>query len=87
MISLWQGKIVCERFSGLKPKPEDSPQTWYKVICLRDTFYEYEPSSSSPNTERDAYKKHVNNANETACLTMTTMNSEFQKQHEKMLYQ
>ena len=43
-----------------------------------------EPPSSAPKAERDAYKKHVDDANETACLMLATMNSELQKQHENM---
>jgi len=45
---------------------------------------EEEPPSSAPKAERDAYKKHVDDANETACLMLATMNSELQKQHENM---
>ncbi|KAI5427006.1 hypothetical protein KIW84_032435 [Lathyrus oleraceus] len=47
-------------------------------------FPEEEPPSSAPKTERDAYKKHVDDANQTACLMLATMNLELQKQHENM---
>ncbi|MCI82712.1 putative retrotransposon protein, partial [Trifolium medium] len=43
-----------------------------------------EPPSSAHKAERDAYKKHVDDALEVGCLMLETMNSELQKQHENM---
>ncbi|KAI5431046.1 hypothetical protein KIW84_035266 [Lathyrus oleraceus] len=50
-----------------------------KLYVLEKPVPEEEPSSSAPKAERDAYKKHVDDANETACLMLATMNSELQK--------
>ncbi|KAI5436266.1 hypothetical protein KIW84_022655 [Lathyrus oleraceus] len=55
-----------------------------KLHVLETPVPEEEPPSSAPKAERDAYKKHVDDANETACLMLATMNSELQKQHENM---
>ncbi|KAI5437377.1 hypothetical protein KIW84_023474 [Lathyrus oleraceus] len=55
-----------------------------KLYVLETPVPEEEPPSSAPKAERDAYKKHVDDANETACLMLATMNSELQKQHENM---
>ncbi|KAI5434088.1 hypothetical protein KIW84_021088 [Lathyrus oleraceus] len=55
-----------------------------KLYVLEKPVPEEEPPSSAPKAERDAYKKHVDDANETACLMLATMNSELQKQHENM---
>ncbi|KAI5438284.1 hypothetical protein KIW84_024140 [Lathyrus oleraceus] len=46
-----------------------------KLYVLETPVPEEEPSSSAPKAERDAYKKHVDDANETACLMLATMNS------------
>ncbi|KAK2421692.1 secreted RxLR effector protein [Trifolium repens] len=43
-----------------------------------------EPANNAPRAEKEAYKKHVDDANEVACLMLATMNSELQKQHENM---
>ncbi|KAI5420820.1 hypothetical protein KIW84_044592 [Lathyrus oleraceus] len=51
-----------------------------KLYVLETPVPEEEPPSSAPKAERDAYKKHVDDANETACLMLATMNSELQKQ-------
>ena len=45
---------------------------------------EVELPSYAPKAERGAYKKHVDDANETTCLMLATMNSELQNQHENM---
>ncbi|KAI5401166.1 hypothetical protein KIW84_065856 [Lathyrus oleraceus] len=55
-----------------------------KLYVLEKPVPEEEPPSSAPKAERDAYKKHVDDANEIACLMLATMNSELQKQHENM---
>ncbi|KAI5424614.1 hypothetical protein KIW84_030700 [Lathyrus oleraceus] len=39
-----------------------------KLYVLETPVSEEEPPSSAPKAERDAYKKHVDDANETACL-------------------
>ena len=54
------------------------------MYVLETPAPEIEPLNSAPKEERDAYKKHVNDANKTACLMLATMNSELQKQHENM---
>ena len=56
-----------------------------KLYVLETPVPEEEPPSSAPKAERDAYKKHVDDANETACLMLATMNSELQKQDENMV--
>ncbi|KAI5387652.1 hypothetical protein KIW84_073656 [Lathyrus oleraceus] len=55
-----------------------------KLYVLEKPVPEEEPPSSAPKEERDAYKKLVDDANETACIMLATMNSELQKQHENM---
>ncbi|KAI5410746.1 hypothetical protein KIW84_056043 [Lathyrus oleraceus] len=47
-----------------------------KLYVLEKPVPEEEPPSSAPKAERDAYKKHVDDANETARLMLATMNSE-----------
>ncbi|KAI5411381.1 hypothetical protein KIW84_056459 [Lathyrus oleraceus] len=54
------------------------------MYVLEKPVPEEEPPSSAPKAGRDAYKKHVDDASETACLMLATMNSELQKQHENM---
>ncbi|KAI5399564.1 hypothetical protein KIW84_064774 [Lathyrus oleraceus] len=46
-----------------------------KLYVLEKLVPEEEPPSSAPEAERDACKKHVDDANETACLMLATMNS------------
>ncbi|KAI5438121.1 hypothetical protein KIW84_024023 [Lathyrus oleraceus] len=41
-----------------------------KLYVLEKPVSEEEPPSSAPKAERDAYKKHVDDANETACLML-----------------
>ncbi|KAK2396677.1 putative mitochondrial protein [Trifolium repens] len=55
-----------------------------KLYVLEEPLPAEEPASNAPKAERDAYKKHVEDDNETACLMLATMNSELQKQHENM---
>jgi hypothetical protein len=50
-----------------------------KLYVLEKLVPEEEPLSSAPKEERDDYEKHVDDANETACLMLATMNSELQK--------
>lgn len=45
---------------------------------------EEKPHSSSDKAERDAYKKHVNDATNTAWLMFATMNFELQNQYDNM---
>ncbi|KAI5426663.1 hypothetical protein KIW84_032190 [Lathyrus oleraceus] len=47
-----------------------------KLYVLEKPVPEEEPPSSAPKAERDSYEKHVDDANETACLMLATMNSE-----------
>lgn len=54
------------------------------MYVLKTHVPEEEPPSSILKDERDAYKKHVDDANETAYLTLATINYELQKQHENM---
>ena len=44
-----------------------------------------EPAANAPRSERDAYKKHSDDAVDATCLMLTTMNSELQKQFENMM--
>ncbi|KAK2417007.1 secreted RxLR effector protein [Trifolium repens] len=55
-----------------------------KLYALEELVPENEPANNAPRAEKDAYKKHVDDANEVACLMLATMNSELQKQHENM---
>ncbi|KAK2372365.1 secreted RxLR effector protein [Trifolium repens] len=55
-----------------------------KLYALEEPVPENEPANNAPRAEKDAYKKHVDDANEVACLMLATMNSELQKQHENM---
>ncbi|MCI86330.1 putative retrotransposon protein, partial [Trifolium medium] len=55
-----------------------------KLYVLEEPIPEEETSSSAHKAERDAYKKHVEDALEVGCLMLATMNSELQKQHENM---
>ncbi|XP_074570705.1 uncharacterized protein LOC141827377 [Curcuma longa] len=42
------------------------------------------PPANAPQADRDAHKKHQDDALDVSCLMLTTMNSELQKQHEFM---
>ena len=42
------------------------------------------PLANAPRAEKDAYKKHQDDALDVGCLMLATMNSELQKQHEEM---
>ncbi|MCI29810.1 putative ribonuclease H protein, partial [Trifolium medium] len=42
------------------------------------------PDATSPKADKDAYKKHCDDAHDIGCLMLATMNSELQKQHENM---
>src|SRR6266540_6139385 len=44
-----------------------------------------EPAANAPCAERDAYKKHSDDAVNATCLMLATMNSELQKQFENMM--
>ncbi|WJX67634.1 hypothetical protein P8452_52084 [Trifolium repens] len=55
-----------------------------KLYALEKPVPEEEPANNAPRAEKKAYKKHVEDANEAACLMLATMNSELQKQHENM---
>jgi hypothetical protein len=55
-----------------------------KLYVLEKHVPKEKPSSSAHKTEINAYKKHVDDANEAACLMLATMNSELQKQHDNM---
>ena len=55
-----------------------------KLYALEEPVPEEEPANNAPRAEKEAYKKHVEDANEVACLMLATMNSELQKQHENM---
>ena len=43
------------------------------------------PAANAVRSNRDAYKKHQDNALDIECLMLATMNSELQKQHENMI--
>ena len=55
-----------------------------KLYVWETRVHKEETPSYALKAERYAYKKHVDDANETACLMLATMNSELQKQHENM---
>ena len=42
------------------------------------------PPATAPRADRDAFKKHQDDALDVSCLMLATMNSELQKQHELM---
>jgi len=42
------------------------------------------PAATAPKADKDAYKKHNDDALEIGCFMLATMNSELQKQHENM---
>ena len=42
------------------------------------------PPATAPRADRDAFKKHQDDALDVSCLILATMNSELQKQHELM---
>ena len=42
------------------------------------------PETNAPKAERDAYKKHQDDALDISCLMLATMDYELQKQHENM---
>ena len=42
------------------------------------------PPPNAPKAEKDAYKKHQDDALDVGCLMLATMDSELQKQHEEM---
>src|SRR5207237_5924295 len=44
-----------------------------------------EPAANAPCAERDAYKKHSDDAVDATCLMLAIMNSELQKQFENMM--
>lgn len=56
-----------------------------KLYILETDVPEEEHLASAPKAERDAYKKHINDVNESACLMLATINSELQKKHENMI--
>lgn len=55
-----------------------------KLYVLETLVPKEEPLVYAHKDERDAYKNHVDDANETAYLMLTTMNPELQNQHENM---
>ncbi|KAI5433022.1 hypothetical protein KIW84_020354 [Lathyrus oleraceus] len=65
----------------LDPRPLNGQRNHRSLTGQRNS---QEPPSSAPKAKRDAYKKHVDDVNETACLMLATMNSELQKQHDNM---
>ncbi|KAI5383498.1 hypothetical protein KIW84_070760 [Lathyrus oleraceus] len=50
-----------------------------KLYVLEEPVPEEEPPSFAPKAKRNAYKKHVDDANEVSFLMLDTMNSELQK--------
>ncbi|PNX82340.1 retrotransposon protein putative Ty1-copia subclass, partial [Trifolium pratense] len=55
-----------------------------KLYVLEEPVPEEAPASSATRAEKDAYKKHVDDALEVSCIMLATMNSELKKQHENM---
>ncbi|OMO97034.1 hypothetical protein CCACVL1_04694 [Corchorus capsularis] len=54
-----------------------------KLYVLEEPLSE-EPLASAPRAERDAYKKHQDDALDVACLMLATMTPDLQKHHEEM---
>lgn len=54
-----------------------------KMYVLEEPLPE-EPDATASRAEKDAYKKHKNDALDVACVMLATMTSELQKQHEEM---
>ncbi|XP_074586965.1 uncharacterized protein LOC141842883 [Curcuma longa] len=54
-----------------------------KLYVLEQTLLEA-PATTATRAEKDAYKKHQDDALNVSCLMLTTMNSELQKEHENM---
>ena len=54
-----------------------------KLYVLEQPIPEVPPATAT-RADRDAYKKHQDDALDVSCLMLATMNSELQKQHENM---
>ncbi|KAK8636263.1 hypothetical protein V6N13_004967 [Hibiscus sabdariffa] len=44
-----------------------------------------EPAANAPRTDKDKFKKHMDDMVDVGCLMLATMDSELQKQHENMV--
>ncbi|KAK8557826.1 hypothetical protein V6N12_010050 [Hibiscus sabdariffa] len=44
-----------------------------------------EPAANAPRTDKDKFKKHMDDMVDVGCLMLATMGSELQKQHENMV--
>ena len=55
-----------------------------KMYVLDNEIPNEPPANNAPRAERDAYSKPLNDSMDVTCLTLTTMNSELQKQFEEM---
>ena len=55
-----------------------------KMYVLDNEIPNDPPANNASRAERDAYSKHLNDYVDVTCLRLTTMNSELQKQFEKM---
>ena len=54
-----------------------------KLYVLEQPIPEAPPATAT-RADKDAYKKHQDDALDVSCLMLTTINSELQKQHELM---
>ena len=55
-----------------------------KTSYVLDAPVPEEPPATASRLDRDAFKRHKDDANDVACLMLATMSSELQKQHEQM---
>ncbi|MCI88893.1 retrotransposon protein putative Ty1-copia subclass, partial [Trifolium medium] len=55
-----------------------------KLYVLDGPVPKETPPTEAPKAERDAHRKHVNDAIEVSCIMLATMTVELQKQHENM---
>ncbi|KAG8474751.1 hypothetical protein CXB51_031286 [Gossypium anomalum] len=56
----------------------------YKLHVIKEPV-SYEPTSNASKTDKDTYKKHIDDILDIGCLMLTTMAPELQKQHEDMV--
>ena len=54
------------------------------MYVLEQPILEEPPASNAPKADKDAYKKHQDDALDVGCLILSTMTFELQKQHENM---
>ncbi|XP_074583738.1 uncharacterized protein LOC141839806 [Curcuma longa] len=55
-----------------------------RKLYIREQPLPEAPATTATHVEKDAYKKHHDDALDVSCLMLITMNSELQKQHENI---